>query len=158
MKLLSWTRWLSLFWALFLAVFFVMWLMYLSDKFGDFADFFNPCPRDMSFEAQNAVTWMYVSAFFPDLVFVIIPYWAASLGFWMKSRWAVWPLIFATGAWFHSSLNNFMCQVSIGAKGFLPQIANEIVLSFALPLLLMVMALNLYAGEKSMLWRKTVIK
>jgi len=51
MKLLPWIKWLTLFWSLFLLAFFIMWLVYLSDKFGPFADFFNPLPHDMSFEA-----------------------------------------------------------------------------------------------------------
>lgn len=154
MKLLSWTRWLSLIWSLFLIAYFVMWLFYLSDKFGGFADFFNPCPRDLSYETRNAVTWMFVSAFFPDLIFVIIPYWAAALGLWTKSKWTIWPLVFATGAWFHSSLNNYMCQVSIGAKTFLAHLTNEIVLSYAIPLLLLIMGLSLFANEKNPIWKK----
>jgi len=144
MKTLHWVRWLSLFWSLFLLAFFIMWLVYLWDKFGVFSDFFKPLPRDMSYEAQNAATWMYVSAFFPDLLFVIIPYWAATLGFWMKAKSATMILTFATGGWFYSALNNWMCQVSLGAKAFFPDLVNEILLSFTVPALLMIMAVIYY--------------
>ena len=145
-----WTRWLTLIWSLFLLVFFIMWLNYLSNKFGPFADFFNPLPQDMGFEAKNAATWMYVSAFFPDLLFVIIPYWAACLGFWLKARWALWVLPFATGGWFHSSLNNWMCQVSLGAKSFVPMITDEIILSYFVPAVILIMSLSLMKEDKSL--------
>jgi|GEM_PF-2043358 len=144
MKPLHWIKWLLLFWSLFLLAFFAMWLFYLWDKFGDFSDFFKPLPRDMGYEAQNAATWMYVASFFPDLLFVIIPYWAATLGFWMKAKSAIMFLTFATGGWFYSALNNWMCQFSLGAKNFFPGLVNEILLSFTIPVLLMIMAIIYY--------------
>ena len=154
MKLFPWIKWLTLFWSMFLLAFFIMWLTYLSDKFGPFADFFNPLPQDMGFEAQNASTWMYVSAFFPDLLFSIIPYWIATLGFWLRARWALWVIPLATGGWFYSSLNNWMCQVSLGAKSFLPVIADEIIISYSIPAVILVMSLLLFKEDKSVFYKQ----
>ena len=144
MKALNWVKWLSLFWALFQFVFFIMWLIYLWDKFGTFADFFNPLPGDMGYEAQNAVTWMFVSAFFPDLMFVIIPYWAATLGFWLRTKWALPVLTFATGGWFYGALNNWVCQVSLGAKSFYADLPNEVLISYTIPSLILIMGIASY--------------
>ncbi len=141
MKLLTWIKWLTICWSIFLLIFFIMWLFYLSDKFGALADFFKPLPDGMSNEARNTATWMYVSAFFPDLIFVIIPYWTATMGYWMKARWSLCVLMFATGAWFYSSLNEWMCRVSLGMESFLPHLVNEILVSYALPALILMMAM-----------------
>lgn len=153
MRRLKWLKWLATFWSLCLTAYFIMWMVYLSDKFGPFARFWNPLPEGMGYEAQNAVTWMFVSALFPNVFLAIIPYWAATLGFWLRKKWSLIALPLATGGWCYSSLNNWMCKISLGSEHIFSGIADEILVSYLVPVLLIALAVPYFKSDYEIVFK-----